>query len=79
MGATENILMAAALAKGTTILRNAAQEPEIGDLAQLLVKMGAQIEGIGTGTLTITGGERLHGCEHAVIPDRIEAGTTSAP
>src|SRR5512133_2311942 len=75
VGATENILMAASLAEGTTVLRNAALEPEIGDLAQLLVEMGAQIEGIGTGTLTITGVERLHGCEHAVIPDRIEAGT----
>ena len=75
VGATENILMAATLAEGVTILRNAAQEPEIGDLAQLLVEMGAQIEGLGTGTLTVTGVESLHGCEHVVIPDRIEAGT----
>jgi len=75
VGATENILMAATLAEGTTILRNAALEPEIGDLARLLQEMGAHIEGIGTGTLTITGVASLHGCEHAVIPDRIEAGT----
>lgn len=75
VGATENILMAAALAEGTTVLRNAAQEPEIGDLARLLVKMGARIEGLDTGTLTVTGVTALHGCEHAVIPDRIEAGT----
>lgn len=75
VGATENILMAAVLAEGTSVLRHAAQEPEIADLGTLLVKMGAQIEGIGTGTLTVTGVARLHGCEHAVIPDRIEAGT----
>lgn len=75
VGATENILMAATLAEGTTVLRNAAQEPEIGDLARLLVEMGAQIEGIDTPTLTIQGVEALHGCTHDVIPDRIEAGT----
>ncbi len=75
VGATENLLMAATLAEGTTILRNAAQEPEIGDLARLLVGMGAQIEGIDTPTLTIQGLPSLHGCEHDVIPDRIEAGT----
>ncbi|HNX94163.1 MAG TPA: UDP-N-acetylglucosamine 1-carboxyvinyltransferase [Holophaga sp.] len=75
VGATENLLMAATLAEGTTVLRNAAQEPEIGDLAQLLVEMGAQIEGIDTPTLTIQGLPSLHGCEHDVIPDRIEAGT----
>jgi UDP-N-acetylglucosamine 1-carboxyvinyltransferase len=75
VGATENILMAATLAKGTTVLRNAATEPEIGDLAQLLVKMGATIEGVGTPTLTIQGVDRLHGAEHGIIPDRIEAGT----
>ncbi len=75
VGATENLLMAAALAEGTTIIRNAAQEPEIGDLARLLVKMGARIEGIDTATLTVEGVDRLHGAEHAVIPDRIEAGT----
>jgi UDP-N-acetylglucosamine 1-carboxyvinyltransferase len=75
VGATENILMAAALAKGTSVLRNAAMEPEIGDLANLLVEMGAQIEGINTSTLTVQGVDRLGGCEHDVIPDRIEAGT----
>jgi len=75
VGATENILMAATLADGTTVLRNAAREPEISDLAQMLCAMGARIEGIGTQTLTIHGAERLGGCEHAVIPDRIEAGT----
>ncbi|HLO66962.1 MAG TPA: UDP-N-acetylglucosamine 1-carboxyvinyltransferase [Holophaga sp.] len=75
VGATENILMAAALAQGTTVLRNAAQEPEIGDLAHMLVAMGAQIEGIDTPTLTIQGVDRLGGCDHGVIPDRIEAGT----
>jgi len=75
VGATENLLMAACLADGTTILRNAAQEPEISDLAEMLVAMGARIEGIGSAILTVHGVERLHGCEHAVIPDRIEAGT----
>ncbi len=75
VGATENLLMAATLAEGTTLLRNAAQEPEIGDLARLLLAMGAQVEGVDTPTLTIHGVERLHGCEHGIIPDRIEAGT----
>lgn len=75
VGATENILTAACLAEGTTILRNCAIEPEIGDLARLLVKMGAEIEGIDSSTLTIHGKTALHGCAHAVIPDRIEAGT----
>ncbi|HJW08789.1 MAG TPA: UDP-N-acetylglucosamine 1-carboxyvinyltransferase [Holophagaceae bacterium] len=75
VGATENLLMAATLAEGTTVIRNAAQEPEIGDLARLLVKMGARIDGIDTATLTIEGVEKLGGAEHAVIPDRIEAGT----
>ncbi len=75
VGATENLLMAATLAEGTTILRNAAAEPEIGDLAALLVKMGAQIEGIGTPTLVIRGTDRLGSAQHAIIPDRIEAGT----
>ena len=75
VGATENILMAATLADGTTTLRNAAQEPEVGDLARMLVAQGARIEGIDTPNLTIQGVERLGGCEHAVIPDRIEAGT----
>jgi len=75
VGATENLLMAACLAEGTTILRNAAQEPEIGDLARQLVAMGARIEGIDSPVLSIHGMESLHGCEHAVIPDRIEVGT----
>jgi UDP-N-acetylglucosamine 1-carboxyvinyltransferase len=72
---TENFLMAAALAEGETILENAAQEPEIGDLAEMLIKMGAQIEGHGTSRIRIQGVERLHGCEHQVVADRIEAGT----
>lgn len=72
---TENLLMAATLADGTTVLENAAMEPEVTDLAECLVKMGARIEGIGTPTLTIHGVEQLHGCSHSVIPDRIEAGT----
>lgn len=75
VGATENALMAATLAKGTTVLNNAAREPEIVDLAQCLVKMGAQIDGIGTGTLTIDGVDRLHGATHPVVADRIELGT----
>ena len=72
---TENLLMAATLASGTTVLENAAREPEVGDLAELLVKMGAKISGIGTDRLVIEGVEKLHGAEHTVIPDRIEAGT----
>jgi len=72
---TENILMAATLAKGETILNNAAREPEIGDLAQCLVKMGSEIEGIGTNCLRVQGKDRLHGAIHTVIADRIEAGT----
>lgn len=75
VGATENLLMAATLAKGETRLINAAREPEVGDLAECLVKMGARIEGIGSDTLRVEGVGRLHGCDHAVIPDRIEAGT----
>ena len=75
VGATENILMAATLAKGTTVLRNAAREPEIVDLAQCLRKMGAQIEGEGTDTITIQGVDRLHGATHPVVTDRIELGT----
>jgi len=75
VGATENIMMAASLAKGTTVLRNAAVEPEIGDLARMLQTMGAEIEGIDTPILTIYGTNSLSGCRHAVIPDRIEAGT----
>ena len=72
---TENLLMAATLASGRTILENAAREPEVGDLAELLVKMGAKITGIGSDRLVIEGVENLHGAEHSVIPDRIEAGT----
>ena len=72
---TEDLMMAAVLAKGETVLRNAAREPEVSDLASLLVKMGAQIEGAGTSVIRIQGVERLHGAEHTIIPDRIEAGT----
>lgn len=72
---TENLLMAAALADGVTVLANAAREPEVTDLAELLVKMGAKIDGIGTERLVITGVARLHGATHSVVPDRIEAGT----
>lgn len=75
VGATENALMAATLAKGTTVLKCAAREPEIVDLADCLRKMGAQIEGDGTDTITIQGVERLHGATHPVITDRIELGT----
>lgn len=75
VGATENILMAATLAKGTTVIENSAKEPEIIDLANLLNKMGAKIKGAGTDTIRITGVERLHGAIHTVIPDRIETGT----
>ncbi|WP_431095161.1 UDP-N-acetylglucosamine 1-carboxyvinyltransferase [Polaromonas aquatica] len=72
---TENFLMAASLAEGETILENAAQEPEIGDLAEMLIKMGAKIEGHGTRRIRIQGVERLHGCIHQVVADRIETGT----
>ena len=72
---TENFLMAAALAEGETVLENAAQEPEIADLAEMLIKMGARIEGHGTHRITIHGVEKLHGCTHRVVADRIEAGT----
>ncbi len=72
---TENLLMAAVLAEGTTILENAAREPEVTDLAECLIKMGAKITGLGTDTLVIEGVDRLHGAEHAVMPDRIETGT----
>ncbi len=72
---TENILMAAVLAEGTTIIENAAREPEVVDLANCLMAMGADIEGIGTSTLTVHGVERLHGTEYKVLPDRIETGT----
>lgn len=72
---TENILMAAALAEGETQIENAAREPEIADLADLLVKMGADIEGAGTQSIRVRGKEKLHGASHRIIPDRIEAGT----
>ena len=72
---TDNLMMAAVLAKGTTIIESAAREPEVVDLANFLNKMGARIEGAGSRTITIHGVEKLHGCEHTVIPDRIEAGT----
>ena len=75
VGATENLLMAATLADGETLLINAAREPEITDLATCLVAMGAQIDGIGTDRLSIVGSSRLHGTTHAIIPDRIETGT----
>lgn len=75
VGATENLLMAASLAHGTTVLHNAAREPEIGDLATLLIAMGARIEGVDTDTLTIHGVPSLHGARHRVLPDRIETGT----
>ncbi len=72
---TENLMMAACLARGETVLDNAACEPEVVDLAELLRKMGARIEGDGTRTIRIHGVEALHGCRHRIIPDRIEAGT----
>ena len=72
---TEDLMMAAVLATGETTLRNAAREPEVADLAELLGKMGAHIEGAGTSTIRIQGVERLHGAEHTIIPDRIETGT----
>ena len=75
VGATQNIMMAATLAKGTTVIENAAREPEIVDLALLLNKMGARVRGAGTENITIIGVEKLHGAEHNVVQDRIEAGT----
>ncbi|AXY25982.1 UDP-N-acetylglucosamine 1-carboxyvinyltransferase [Suicoccus acidiformans] len=75
VGATENIMMAATLAEGQTVIENVAREPEIVDLANFLNKMGANIVGAGTETIRIEGVEKMHGAEHAVIPDRIEAGT----
>jgi UDP-N-acetylglucosamine 1-carboxyvinyltransferase len=75
VGATENALLAATLARGTTILKQAAREPEIVDLAECLIAMGAQIDGHGTSTITIQGVERLHGATHPVVTDRIELGT----
>ena len=75
VGATENVLMAATLARGTSVIENAAMEPEIVDLAQCLAAMGAQIEGAGSNRIVVHGVERLHGGRHDVVPDRIEAGT----
>ncbi|HDC9840411.1 TPA: UDP-N-acetylglucosamine 1-carboxyvinyltransferase [Staphylococcus aureus] len=75
VGATQNIIMAASLAKGKTLIENAAKEPEIVDLANYINEMGGRITGSGTDTITINGVESLHGVEHAIIPDRIEAGT----
>src|SRR5699024_6898037 len=75
VGATENIMMAASLAEGKTIIENCAKEPEIVDLANFLNKMGANIIGAGTETIRIKGVDKLRGAEHTVIPDRIEAGT----
>ena len=75
VGATENIVMAASLAQGTTLIENAAQEPEIVDLCNFLNKMGAKIKGAGTDRIKVEGVERFHGANHVVIPDRIEAGT----
>ena len=78
VGATCNIMMAATLAQGTTVIENAAKEPEISDLAELLIAMGAKISGQGTSSITIEGVESLHGAVHKVIPDRIEAGSYAA-
>ncbi|AWX14495.1 UDP-N-acetylglucosamine 1-carboxyvinyltransferase [Mergibacter septicus] len=75
VGATLSVMTAATLAKGTTILENAAREPEVVDTAEFLKKMGAKIQGAGMDTIIIEGVERLHGCQHQVIPDRIETGT----
>lgn len=78
VGATQNLMMAACLAKGQTVISNAAAEPEIADLGEFLNKCGAKIHGAGTDTVIIDGTEKLHGCEHEIIPDRIEAGTFMA-
>ena len=75
VGGTENLLMAATLARGKTVLANAAREPEVSDLANCLIAMGANIEGVGTDTLTIQGVAQLHGADFAVVPDRIETGS----
>ena len=75
VGGTEHLLIAATLAEGTTVIENAAREPEVTDLAHMLVKMGAKIDGIGTDTLTVQGVESLQGCEYAVVADRIETGS----
>jgi UDP-N-acetylglucosamine 1-carboxyvinyltransferase len=78
VGATENIMMAAVRARGRTVIENAAREPEVQDLARMLTSMGARITGAGTHVLEVEGTERLHGAEHRVIPDRIEAGSLMA-
>ena len=75
VGATHNVLLAAALAKGETLIENAAREPEVGDVAHCLIKMGVRIDGLGTSTLRIQGRDRLEGAVHTVLPDRIETGT----
>jgi UDP-N-acetylglucosamine 1-carboxyvinyltransferase len=75
VGATHNVLLAASLAKGETVIENAAREPEVGDVAECLTKMGVTIEGIGTSTLRIQGRDSLEGAVHSVLPDRIETGT----
>jgi len=75
VGGTENLLMAASLARGRTVLKNAAREPEIGDLGSCLISMGAQIQGLGTATIVIDGVKELHAATHPVLPDRIETGT----
>ena len=75
VGGTENLLLASTLAQGTTVLENCAREPEIVDLAALLVAMGARVEGAGTSTIEVEGVDELHGCKHEIMPDRIEAGT----
>ncbi len=77
VGGTENLMMAATLARGTTVLENAAREPEIVDLAECLIAMGARIEGHGTATIVIEGVDALHGCHHRVMPDRVETGNVS--
>jgi len=78
VGATENLLMAACLARGTTVLENVAREPEIGDLVRCLIAMGAEIEGVDTDRLVVHGRTSLHGAAHAILPDRIETGTYAA-
>ena len=75
VGATENVIMAASMAEGKTVIENAAEEPEIVDLATFLNAMGANIRGAGTNVIRIEGVPQLHGAIHTVIPDRIEAGT----
>src|SRR5699024_1692575 len=74
VGGTEQFLMSAVLAKGTTIIENAAREPEVVDLANILIHMGAKIEGHGTDRIVIEGVDSLHGCDYTIVPDRIEAG-----